>query len=86
MYTNQQATKPAIGSWAQGFCYTAYCKERFLYVQRCDENKELWKVAFTPGEGVWLVAAPGPLCPLCGGTLLTSTPFEEELEARTSMS
>ena len=82
MYTDQRATKPVVAPWEQGFCSTAWCKEHIWYVQRCTEHPELWRIALSPGEGEWFVAAPGPLCPLCGGTLLTSTPFEEGMEAR----
>jgi hypothetical protein len=82
MYTDQRAARPDIDSWEPGFCYTSFCKERILYVQRCDMHPELWRIALTPGESGWLVAAPGPLCPLCGGTLLTPAAFEEGLEAK----
>jgi hypothetical protein len=81
-YKDQRSAKPDVAPWEQGFCYTAWCKERSLYVQRCHEHPELWRIALSPGEGAWLVAAPGPLCPLCGETLLTSTSFEEGVEAR----
>jgi len=82
MYADQRAARPGVGRWEQGFCYTSWCKERILYVQKCDQHLELWRIAHTPGEGEWRVAAPGPLCPGCGGTLLTSAPFEEGMEAR----
>jgi hypothetical protein len=81
MYTDQRTTKPDVGRWEQGFCYTPWCKERILYVQQNHQRLELWRIARTPGEGEWLVAAPGPLCPMCGGTLLTSAPCEE-MQAR----
>ena len=83
MYTGQRAARPDIDSWEPGFCSTSWCNERILYVQRCDMHPELWRVALTPNESGWLVAASGPVCPSCGGTLLTPVPFfEEGLEAK----
>jgi len=82
MYADHRAAKLDVGCWEHGFCSTSWCKERILYVQKCDQHLELWRIALTPGEGGWLVAAPGPLCPGCGRTLLTSSPFEEGMEAR----
>jgi hypothetical protein len=81
-YTDQRAAQPAVAPWEQGFCSTTWCREHSWYVQRSTEHPELWRIVLRPGEGEWLVAAPGPLCPLCGGTLLTLTPFEEGREAR----
>lgn len=84
--TAQQAAKPGVGTWESGFCATSFCKERFFSVQRCAGFPELWSITLTPGKGEWLVAAPGPLCPLCGGTLLILAPFKEEMEASNSLS
>jgi hypothetical protein len=82
LHTTRQAAKPEVGTWESGFCSTSFCKERFFSVQRCAESSELWRIALTPGKGEWLVAAPGPLCPLCGGTLLTPAPSADEMKAR----
>jgi hypothetical protein len=84
MYAGQHVAKPDVRPWEHAFCSTAWCKARFLYVQRCDELPELWRISWSwsPGEGGWLVAAPGPVCPMCGGPLFTSAPFEDGLEAR----
>lgn len=86
IHSTQQATRPDVNAWEPGFCYTPFCKERGFYMQRCAESPELWRIALTPGEAEWLIAAPGPLCPLCGGTLLISAPFENAMGARNSMS
>jgi hypothetical protein len=82
MYADHRTAKLDVRPWEHGFCSTSWCTERFLYVQKCAELPELWRIAWSPGEGGWLVAAPGPLCPGCGGTLLTSSPFEDGSEAR----
>jgi len=55
--------------WEQRFCPADWCAVETLYTRRNEHNLELWHV--TDGEGNWLVAATGPLCPLCGGDLLT---------------
>ena len=60
-------------SWAIGACYTPWCQQRQWSVRPCTEQAGVWKVALTPDEEGWLVAADGPLCPLCGGTLLMPT-------------
>jgi hypothetical protein len=63
MYADHRAAKLDVGRWEHGFCYTSWCIERIVYVQKCAELPELWRIAWSPGEGGWLVAAPGPLCP-----------------------
>ncbi len=60
-------------SWAIGVCYTPWCQQRQWFVRRCAEHQDAWRVALTPDEEGWLVAADGPLCPRCGGTLLMPT-------------
>lgn len=68
MYTHRHALQDA-DTWAQFFHHVPHCAESRLYVQRCAENPELWRVAVKPDEAVWLVAAPKPVCPFCGGNL-----------------
>ncbi len=53
--------------WEQRFCPADWCMVETLYTRRNEHNLELWHV--TDGEGNWLVAATGPVCPLCGGDL-----------------
>jgi hypothetical protein len=72
MYTQQLNASLGSGTWEQHFCPTWFCEQSSLFVQRCDEYPDTWRVARNPGEGGWLVAAVEPLCPFCGETLVTS--------------
>jgi len=65
-------------AWEQRFCPTDWCSLETLYVRRDDHNPELWHV--NDGNGSWLVAATGPVCPLCGGNLLTPSNLMEGVE------
>ena len=78
MDTYPDVAPQGTGTWEQCLCYPLFCKKSILYVQRCAENPELWRVAITPGEEGWLVAAARPLCPFCGGILLKKASFEED--------
>ncbi|HLY30192.1 MAG TPA: hypothetical protein VKQ36_04135 [Ktedonobacterales bacterium] len=69
---NPNTSQEDSGGWEQGLCMTAWCNESVLYVQRCAGHAELWRIAIVPGQDSWLVAATRPICPFCGGTLLTS--------------
>lgn len=73
---------PDAGAWAQRFHHVPHCPESRLYVQRCQEDPELWRVAVKPDEGVWLVAAPEPICPFCGGNLDAPASLDMNVERR----
>jgi hypothetical protein len=71
MYENFELTAltEREAGWEQRFCPTDWCDRDTLYARRDDHNLELWHV--TDGQASWLVAATGPVCPHCGGNLLT---------------
>lgn len=73
MSTPPSDAQPRVAGWESCVCYTPVCKRNLLYVRHCDEQPDLWRVALSPNEGGWLVAAAGPLCPFCGATLLIPT-------------
>lgn len=65
----RSTTRVRMTDWEQRFCPTDWCIAETLYTRRNEHNLELWHVS--DGDGNWLVAATGPVCPLCGGNLLT---------------
>jgi hypothetical protein len=69
------ASEIGEASWERCLCFTARCHQRCWYVQRDPEQRDLWRIGLAPGEEGWRVAAVAPLCPLCGGILLTSAPI-----------
>jgi hypothetical protein len=77
MDTFQQVTQHETKPWEMGFCTTSFCQHSFLWVDRCDEALELWRVARQPGEEGWLIAAVEPVCPGCGGDLLNLSTLHE---------
>ena len=79
-------TPQRVAGWEPCACFTPVCKRNLLYVQRCDEQPDVWRVALSPGEAGWLIAAPAPLCPFCGGTLLIQTHAGADLAVLLSLS
>jgi|FLYN01.1.fsa_nt_gi hypothetical protein len=67
--------------WEQRFCPTDWCGLTTLYVQRDERFLELWHVS--DGISDWLVAATAPVCPLCGGDLLTAANVMEGVDGVT---
>ncbi len=68
------AAEIGVASWERCLCFTMRCHQRYWYVQRDPEQRDLWRIGLAPGEEGWRVAAVAPLCPLCGDILLTSAP------------
>lgn len=65
----RSTTSARMTDWEQRFCPADWCIAGTLYTRRNEHNLELWHVS--DGDGNWLVAATGPVCPLYGGVLLT---------------
>lgn len=73
MYQNLETSSIAEGTaWEQRFCPTAWCSIETVYVLRYEHEHELWRVSLNLDESGWLAAANGPVCPICGGDLLTA--------------
>ena len=62
--------------WEPRFCPTVWCEVNILFVQRCSDHGDLWRVAVDTNANAFLVAATTPICPLCGGHLLTTADYE----------
>ena len=60
-----------VAVWEERFCPTDWCTHNTLYVRRHEALPETWHVTEDIEQSGWLVAATGPVCPLCGGSLLT---------------
>jgi hypothetical protein len=69
-----------IADWEQRFCPTAWCTLDVLYVRRHEHQHEVWRVTDNVEHSGWLVAATGPLCPRCGGNLLTAANLMEGVD------
>ena len=66
--------------WEQRYCPTDWCTLDSLYVRRHEALPETWHVTDAIGHTGWLVAATGPVCPLCGGSLLTYSNLMEGID------
>ncbi len=75
MYGNLTASEVSV--WERRFCNTPFCEVETLFVQRSDWNPELWSVATEPDQPEWLIASHEPVCPLCGGHLLTEANLDD---------
>ena len=58
-------------AWEQRFCPTDWCPIETVQVRRYVNEHEVWRITPSLDEFGWLVAM-GPVCPLCGGDLLTT--------------
>ena len=70
VYTQQRDAAPESDTWEHRFCPTVFCEQSSLFVRSHEAYPETWRIARTPGESEWLVAAIEPLCPFCGETLI----------------
>jgi len=73
MYPNfETSTTDDVAEWEQRYCPTDWCPIDTVYVKRHEHQREVWHVTEHVDETGWLVAATGPVCPMCGGNLLTA--------------
>lgn len=68
------------GIWEKRFCITPWCDTRELYVQRKEEGLDIWRVTETPNQPEWLMASVEPVCPCCGGHLLTQANLDDGVD------
>jgi hypothetical protein len=66
--------------WEQRYCPTDWCTLDTLYARRHDHLFEVWHVTDDIENAGWLVAATGPVCPYCGGNLLTAANLLEGVD------
>jgi hypothetical protein len=74
MYRKFAPIKPdeQVAVWEQRFCPNDWCDLDTVYVRRHEILPETWHVTEDIEHSGWLVAATGPVCPHCGGNLLTA--------------
>ena len=75
MYNDLVSTEVAV--WERRFCNTSFCEVETVFVKRSDQDSQLWHVAFEPDQSGWLIASHEPVCPLCGGHLLTESNVDD---------
>jgi hypothetical protein len=82
MYEHFQPSAPVDSKidWEQRFCPTDWCTLDTLYVRRYDHVHEVWHVTDDRDHSGWLVAATAPVCPHCGGNLLTGANLLEGVD------
>lgn len=82
MYEHFEPSSVAEGSadWEQRFCPTDWCTLDRLYVRRHEHFHDVWHVTDDMEHSGWLVAATGPVCPYCGGSLLTAANLMEGVD------
>lgn len=62
--------------WDTFACPDTLCTgDRWLVERRADADA-LWQISDGPADPGFLVAAPEPICPLCGGHLLATLELE----------
>ena len=50
-------------------CTTPWCSAERWLVQAMPRRRDVWHIAPDAAGRSWTVAAPQPICPLCGGDL-----------------
>lgn len=78
MLTNRMSN--VVGTWEKRFCVTPGCHADVLYIQRKFDGLDLWRVTENPNQPEWLVAAPEPICPYCGGYLPTAANLDDGID------
>ncbi|HLU08348.1 MAG TPA: hypothetical protein VK003_01670 [Oceanobacillus sp.] len=66
-------------NWEQRFCHTDWCAA-VLWVRRDPTCDELWHVKMQWDDIAYAVAATCPVCPGCGGDLLTAANLSEGVD------
>lgn len=74
---HNQKIAQKTGVWERRFCTSPMCQADTLFAQRRDDHLELWRVTEDPSQYEWLVAACEPICPYCGGYLLTQANLDD---------
>ena len=69
-----------IADWEQRFRPTDWCTRDTLYVRRHEHFHAVWRLTDDGDNAGWLVAATTPVCPLCGGNLLTAANLMEGVD------
>jgi hypothetical protein len=67
--TGWRSAERAEATWQDLFCTTDWCHAEHWRVRPAARFPELWEVRAERAEMEWLIAAPEPLCPRCGGRL-----------------
>ena len=82
MYEHLEPSSMAEGDaeWELRFCPTQECTLDRLYVQRHEQHPDVWRVTNDVEFVGWLVAAIAPVCPYCGGNLLTAANILEGVD------
>jgi len=57
-------------------CPAGWCGSGAWLAQRAAPVPDVWHVTHVIDSGAWTIAAPDPLCPHCGTTLVTTLELE----------
>jgi hypothetical protein len=78
MFENRMSE--VVGFWERRFCITPWCQAGTLYVQRRGAGPDSWRVTQKTDQPEWLIASDEPVCPCCGGYLLTQANLDDGVE------